>query len=256
MFEYILVAIVVIFIMKKLFGGDSGDNESGITKPTDKRDTKYSISEKTKIVSGDGGNEGGITELIDERDTKYNISEETKIISGEINKLGTVKVKVESTNKKPVSINLICFKDLSDLLKATDIVYSNAEMTGQNRMNESLFHYYCHLHYRSHLADQLCRQKCGEISAEFSNVNALIVRLNDKNDPLRVPKDQYDQIIRIKDLMKNIRNLLHERSNRLAIQTGIIRDKIGRECGERGYKWWLERKANAEIARNEKKRNQ
>ena len=224
MLEYILVAIVVIFILKK-------------------------FSEKF-IHKG-----GGISDLTDAGDTEYRISEETKIITGEINKVGTGTVRVESTNKKPESINLICFKDLSDLLKATDIVYSNVEMTGKNRMNESRFRYYCRLHFRSHLADQLCRQKYEEISAEFSKVNALIVRLNDKNDPLRIPKNQYDQIIQIKDLMKNTRNLLAERSKRLATQTGIIRDKIGRECGERGHEWWLKRKENAKNAEFERKRH-
>ena len=225
MFEYIvyiLVAIVVIFIIKNLIKkGSEGDD---------------------------------FVELTDDRDTVHHISEETKIITGEINKVGIGTVKVESSNKKPASINLICFKNLSDLLKATDIVYSNAEMAGQNIMNKSRFSYYCRLHFRSHLADQLCRKKYDEISAEFSKVNALIVRLNDKNDPLRIPKNQYNQIIQIKDLMKNTRNLLAERSKRLAIQTGIIRDKIGRECGERGHEWWLKRKENAKNAEFERNR--
>ena len=252
MLEYILVAIVVIFIMKKLFGGDDTSSSSG-------SGSKSSSSDNGRVfIDWEQKEEfsNKVIKLIDAEDKKHNISKETEIITGAIDGLGTGTVEVESTNKKSVSIDLLCFKDLSDLLKATDIVYSNAEMTGQNRMNESLFHYYCRLHYRSHLADQLCRQKYGEVSSEFSKVNALIVRLNDKNDPLRVPKNQYDQIIRIKDLMKNIRNLLDERSKRLAIQTGILRDQIGRECGGRGHEWWLERKANAEIARNERTRNQ
>lgn len=252
MLEYILGAIVVIFIMKWLFGGKTPTPSppEPPKSPKPPKPPKPPLSpEKKEFIDK-------VIELIDDEDTEYNISEETNIITGAIKGVGTGTVKVESTNKKSVSIDLLCFKDLSDLLKATDIVYSNAEMTGKNRMNESLFRYYCRLHYRSHLADQLCRQKSEEIFSEFSNVNALIVRLNDKNDPLRVPKNQYDQIIRIKDLMKNALNLLKERSKRLSIQTGIIRDKIGEECGARGHEWWLERKENAKNAEFERTRNQ
>ena len=220
MLEYIIVAIVAIFILKKIFGGKS---------PPDKP----------------------YADLIDSEDTVRQISKETKAITEELDPYADKKqVTVEPTNNRStLSIDLSCFKNLSDLLKATDIVYSNAELNGKNRMNESRFHYYCRLHFRSHMADQYCRQKKEEIKTEYTNVNNLIVQLK----ALGVSKDQHDQIIKIKDLMKNTIALLNERSARLASQTGTIRDKIGSECGQRGYEWWLERKKNAENEKQNKK---
>lgn len=224
MLTYIIGAVVVLFILKQLMGGSSP-----------KKNPK-----------------GNIEELRDNEDTIIEISAETKRTVDRIRPYQGKRKTVVKTPNKTVEIYLGWSNQLRELLEATDIVYSNAEMTGRNIMNKNRFHYYCNLHFRSHLADSLCRQKKDEIKPEYTKINELIKRLNDKSDPLRVSKNDYNQIVAVKDAMKMVLNLLSERSNRLSIQTGTIRDKIGQECGKRGYEWWLKRKENAELERQKK----
>ena len=225
MLSYILGGVVVLLILKMITGGS----------PTH--------------TPGKGGDIG---DLIDKEDANIEISTETRAAVQKIDRYKGKGKTIVKTPNKPIEISLGWSNQLRELLEATDIVYSNAEMTGRSRMNEGRFHYYCKLHFRSHLADSLCREKRDEIKPEYTKINELIKRLNDNKDPLRVSKKDYDQIVAVKDAMKMVLNLLGERSKRLAIQTGTIRDKIGQECGKRGYQWWLERKENAKNARQNK----
>ena len=231
---YVIGAIFAVFLLKKIIGGNGRDDKGN--KPID------------------------ISELYDSEDVKIEPSNEEKqtisevrLIENETRKNSGEK-RIVTNDQRKLTLNLRWSESLGDLLEATNIVYSNAELVGKDRMNESRFHYYCKLHFRSHMADQLCRDKIYEIQHEYDKVESLIKTLNDRSNPLRLPKDEYSQVITIGKVMRMSLKLLRDRSKFLAIQTGTIRDKIGQECGKRGHDWWLERKKKSKEAEEKRLR--
>lgn len=233
---YAIGALAVMFTLKKIFDGKDGG-----------KGNKDAFKEK-------------VEQLRNEEDIKVESSaelrqtvQEVRLIENEAKK-SSDKKRIITTGKQKLTLDLKWSESLGDLLEATDIVYSNADMVGKNLMNESRFRYYCGLHFRSHMADQLCREKIDVINQECNKINNLLDMLNDRNNPLRLPKNEYNQVITIKKAMIMSLKLLKDRSKRLSIQTGNIRDKIGQECGKRGYEWWLKRKENAQHAKEERMR--
>lgn len=143
-----------------------------------------------------------------------------------------------AANRETVSIDLSWSENLAELIDATEVVYTNAELNCRQPLVSARFDYYIKLHFRSFTAADLCHNKLEEIRPHYDQINRLIRRLNDRNDPLRVSREEYQQIIQIKDVMKNILAFLRSRRDSLNAQTGIIRDKIRDECGQRGNVWY------------------
>ena len=52
------------------------------------------------------------------------------------------------------------------------------------------------------------------------------------------------QIFSAKDALKELRKVFLNRVHELNKETAVLRDKIGRECGERGRRWREERMRN------------
>lgn len=254
---YVIGAIVVAFVLKRIF--TSSPPPQPPTPQSKQNTTKKSNESSSKPPKQleEPNLQRDLPKLYDSEDAKVESSAALKQSLSQIHDYQRKRKKTfKPTSKDTLVIDLAWSELLGELLEATNIVYSNAELVGKNRMNESRFHYYCQLHFRSHMADQLCRLKIEEIVKDYSKINELIKTLNDRSNPLRLPKNEYDQVVAIKDVMKMSLELLEERSKFLAIQTGIIRDKIGQECGERGRKWWedlMRRKKMAEEA--DKKRS-
>ena len=141
-------------------------------------------------------------------------------------------------SNETINIDLGWSENLAELLEATEIIYTNAEMNCRKKLLSERFDYYINLHFRSFTAADLCHAKLEEISPHDREYRKIVSRLNDKNDFLRVDKATYDQLVSLRNTTGDICNLLKQRRDQLNIQTGLIRDKIRDECGKRGKDWY------------------
>lgn len=180
--------------------------------------------------------------LNDSGDVKVQASPQQKKMVSEAKTYRAAKKRTFSTVKsgEQISIDLSWSENLAELLEATEVVYSNAELNCNRRMVSERFNYYINLHYRSFTAADLCHAKREEIMVSLNNLRKIISRLNDRSDFLRVDKASYDQLIALRSSMYNLTEYLGKRRDLLNKQTAVIREKIRNECGNRGQRWYQE----------------
>ena len=142
--------------------------------------------------------------------------------------------------RQEITLNMSWSSDLADLIEATEIVYTNAEMNCNSRLSSERFMYYINLHYRSFTAADLCHAKLQELYEAKKELGGLLYKLNDKANPLRVSRNDYSQLSQALKAVKELIPYLELRRDNLNIQTGKIRDKIKIECGSRGEKWYYD----------------
>ena len=78
------------------------------------------------------------------------------------------------------------------------------------------------------------------MNATFNTLNEQIVRAKTKG---RVPSSFYEAKDAVKDAKEHMHNTLHGMNKEVA----NMRDKIGRECGQRGQEWWRNIVGNRNI---------
>ena len=180
--------------------------------------------------------------LNDSGDVKVQASPQQRKMVSEAKTYHAAKKRTFSTVKsgEQISIDLSWSENLAELLEATEVVYSNAELNCNRRMVSERFNYYINLHYRSFTAADLCHAKREEIMVSLNNLRKIISRLNDRSDFLRVDKASYDQLIALRSSMYNLTEYLGKRRDLLNKQTAVIREKIRNECGDRGQRWYQE----------------
>lgn len=209
------------------------------TSPRPRPSVGYPTNTNTRAVTKE--NFGSkLRTLSDSGDVKVQSSEQNKKLVNNARKYRSHKKRTFSAiqSGETINIDLSWSEDLAELLEATEIVYSNAEMNCNRRLVSARFDYYINLHYRSFTAADLCHAKLEEIYPHANEIRRIVSRLNDRNDFLRVDKDTYDQLVSLRNTVGDICTLLKQRRDRLNQQTGIIRDKIRDECGQRGMDWY------------------
>lgn len=135
-----------------------------------------------------------------------------------------------------INFDLSWSENLAELLEATEVVYSNAQMNCKNKMESERFHYYINLHYRSFTAADLCHAKLQEILPYEAQIREIVAKVN-KGDII-VDKASKDQMISLRNTLGDLCVLLKKRRDSLNDQTKIIRENIKRDCGERGQDWY------------------
>lgn len=178
--------------------------------------------------------------LSDSEDVKVQSSPQQKKMVSEARSYRASKRRTYTAIKsnETISVDLSWSENLAELLEATEVVYTNAELNCGRRLVSEKFNYYINLHYRSFTATDLCHAKRDEILVHLNELKKIISRLNDRSDFLRVDKSTYDQLVALRSNMYEVTDYLGKRRDMLNKQTGTIRDKIKNECGERGQRWY------------------
>ena len=179
-----------------------------------------------------------LTSLADSQDVKVQSSDAQKQLVKEARSYTARKRRTYSSPKETISVDLSWSENLAELLEATEVVYTNAQMNCNRRLVSERFDYYINLHYRSFTAADLCYAKREEILPCYIQVKKVLDRLKDRNDPLRVDKESYNQLVQLRNTMGSICALLKERVGTLNHQTKVLKDKIRDECGQRGRAWY------------------
>ncbi len=226
----IIILLVVFYIMGKGNGTHNNprNKQTGTGKPYKHSSVPLSVQ---------------IKKLYDPADYTVTSSPQQKQFISDVNAYQRTRKKTlqpiqSSSGTEIISFDFSWSDDLQELMEATEVLYTNAQMNCNRRLDSERFHYYTNLHFRSFIAADLCHAKIGEMRPCYDRVNLTLKRLNDRSDPLRVSKEDYNQIVRIKDSIKALIAFLSERVSSLNVQTGILRDKIRDECGTGGRKWY------------------
>lgn len=180
--------------------------------------------------------------LSDAEDVKVQASPEQKKMVSEARNYRAAKKRTYTAIKSNeiISVDLSWSENLAELLEATEVVYTNAELNCNRKLVSEKFNYYINLHYRSFTAADLCHAKRDEIITHLDDLKKIISRLNDRSDFLRVDKATYDQLVSLRSNMYDVTDYLGKRRDMLNKQTGTIRDKVKDECGDRGLRWYRE----------------
>lgn len=178
--------------------------------------------------------------LSDAQDERVQMPSAQKKLVTEARTYNTTRRKTfrASHSQETINVDLSWSENLAELLEATEVVYTNAELNCNRRLVSERFDYYINLHYRSFTAADLCHAKLKEIQPYEVQLRQLIARLRDRSDPLRVDKATYDQLTTLRKTMGDICSLLSNRRDTLNAQTKKIKFKIRDECGQRGQNWF------------------
>ncbi|WP_314874831.1 hypothetical protein [Stomatobaculum longum] len=235
----VLVIVGILVCINKATQGSSSRNKSAARRHTS-NSRSYS-TKNSRVVTNQNFAEK-LRTLNDVDDVRVQASPQQQRMISEARNYHARKKRVYATvsSKEPIGIDLSWSENLAELLEATEVVYTNAEMNCNRRLVSERFNYYRNLHYRSFTAADLCHAKREEIWSHLSSLRKIIARLNDRSDSLRVDRSTYDQLIALRTTMYDLVDYLGKRRDMLNMQTATIRDKIRNECGERGQRWYNE----------------
>lgn len=178
-----------------------------------------------------------IDECASQDDLKFQMDKAEEEIISTIQKN---KQQIADTLKKAnQDIDLSWLDSCNRILRIANTLDHNLTYYAHKNLEMSKFHYYTHLHFRSMIAADFVHREYKKIDQSFTEINRFIVRMK----PTPTFYGDYKNFIHSqKNQIKSIRNLSLNRLHSMNHQTEILRDKIGKECGKRGYEWWLERK--------------
>lgn len=179
-----------------------------------------------------------LNSLADAQDVRVQSSDAQKHLVKEARNYTTRKCRTYNAPRETINVDLSWSENLAELLEATEVVYTNAQMNCDRRLTSERFDYYINLHYRSFTAADLCYAKREEILPCYIQIKKTVDRLKDRNDPLRVDKESFNQLVQLRNTMGSICTLLKERVGILNHQTKVLKDKIRDECGQRGRAWY------------------
>ncbi len=239
MFIFVIVIITILVILYLI--GKNSDTDSQSVQQTDTRSRQpYTIPTATPYTTGNASMSDQIKKLYDSGDVKVQSTPQQKKMVSDVRTYQQRRRKTVNTQnqREQISIDLSWSDNLSELLEATEVVYSNAQMNCNRRLESARFQYYINLHFRSFTAADLCHEKVEQMYPHYNYINSIIKRFNDRSDSLRVSKEEYTQIVQIKDTMKSVISILTLRRDELNQQTGVLRDKIRDECGSGGAAWY------------------
>lgn len=251
----IIVILIVVLFLIVLFAG-SGTKSSPPSGQSGQSSSQYSPQARTTSRTGSPVRQNSprtvnssrtvtrqnftqkLHSLADSQDVKVQSSDTQKHLVKEARSYTSRKRRTYNTSKEAINVDLSWSENLAELLEATEVVYTNAQMNCDRRLTSERFDYYINLHYRSFTAADLCYAKREEILPYYAQVKKIIERLKDRNDSLRVDKESFNQLIQLRNTMGSICSLLKERVTTLNRQTKVLKDKIRDECGQRGRAWY------------------
>lgn len=180
-----------------------------------------------------------IEDCVSREDIQYQVSSETQrvIATVEASK-DMIKSAMVAANKE---VNTAWLNSYEKVIKISANLDENLRHHAKNNLVQSKFHYYTSLHFRSMIAADIVHKEFCEIDANFNDINNLIVTIAKTKNTTGLSKAQ---IFSAKDALKELRKVFLNRVHELNKETAILRDKIGRECGERGRRWREERMRN------------
>lgn len=153
-------------------------------------------------------------------------------------------IKVVEDNKKLIAetlakvnqeIDLSWMESCERILKISNNLQKNLNYYAQRNCEISKFQYYTHLHFRSMIAADIVYNEYKKIKQSCFDINKILYGNNLKLNNYRkqIKKQKYE--------LEKIKEFYYKRVTDLNDKTATLRDKIGKECGKKGYKWWLER---------------
>lgn len=177
-----------------------------------------------------------IDECISQEDLEFQLDKATKEI---INTIQKNKQQIVDTLKKANQrIDVSWMESCNKILKISNTLDNNLAYYAKENLESSKFQYYAHLHFRSMVAADIVHKEYEKVEQSYQEINTFIVRMKSRPE---FRGNYKAQIHEQKDQIKLIRNIYLDKVHNMNHETGILRDKIGAECGERGRKWWLER---------------
>ncbi len=180
-----------------------------------------------------------IEDCVSTEDVQYQISSDTqRVIDNVEASKNMLKSAIVAANNE---VNTAWLNSYEKVIKISTNLDKNLKYHAKNNLEQSKFHYYTSLHFRSMIAADIVYKEFCEINANFNDINNLIVTIAKTRNTTGLSKAQ---IFSAKDTLKELRKVFLNRVHELNKETEILRDKIGIECGERGRRWWEERMRN------------
>lgn len=211
---FIIILVLLIFILSKK--GKTNDDPPDIYNP-------YIKPQR-------------IEDCVSAEDIQYQISSETRRIIDTVEKSkDIIKSAMLAANNE---VNTAWLSSYEKVIKISANLDENLRYHAKNNLVQSKFHYYTSLHFRSMIAANIVHKEFCEIDANFNDINNLIVTIAKTRNTTGLSKAQ---IFSAKDTLKELRKAFLNRVHELNKETAALRDKIGRECGERGRRWREER---------------
>ena len=199
----------------------------------------YMIRRKSKNTLLGTSRYKRIEDCISQDDIQYQISYETQRVLSVVE--GNKSIIKKAMKVAGHNINTAWLNSYEKVIKISTNLDKNLKFYSDRNLEYSKFRYYTSLHFRSMCAADITYREFKKIDSNFQEINELIVRMSKTKNNRGLSKAQ---IYSAKDALKELRKTFLNRVHELNHETEKLRDKIGKECGERGKKWWQKRKKN------------
>lgn len=193
------------------------------------RKKSYQSSTKNKIKT--------IDDCISHKDVRYKISTIDKQIiqAVERNKSEIRKAVISSQGY----IHAEWINSYKKILEVSSTLDANLNVHAHKNLESKKFIYYTGLHFRSMCAANFAYAEYTRINQTLNEINQLLLSI--KKGQIRVSKLEKDRYFLVKDEIKALRDVYLSKVRALNKNTATLRNKIGRECGQRGRIWEAQR---------------
>ena len=199
-----------------------------------KQSVKTEQTNNTGYLNRRGRN---IQECISSDDIQYRIDAASQELEKRVEKSREL---VEAAKRQGyITVSTAWMDRFNQMVEVSNTLNQNLIYENQRRLQNDKFHRYTSLHYRSMLMGDLAHQDYLEAKKGRDQIGDLLVAIGKKQ--VKVSQAEKTNYYQIKDAFKESTSFLYERMKGINNHTAELRDKIGRECGERGAQWRRER---------------
>lgn len=177
-----------------------------------------------------------IEECISQDDIKFETDKADQEIIEVIQK--NKKQIADTLKKANQKLDLSWMDSYHNILKVSNALDRNLIFYSRKVLEQNKFHYYTQLHFRSMRAADFVYKEYEKVGMSLFAIKEFENHI--KKNPA-IKKEYKKMISSQRDQIGSIRNYYLKRVQSLNAQTAKLRDKIGAECGKRGYEWRLKR---------------
>lgn len=227
-FVIFIVIIIIVAIVILLANNNTDSNYKNNTSNTNT--SNYATNMQRRSTHS-------LKDCISYDDLRYNIDTKQRQLEAQVEK--NKQLVEEAKRQGYLTVSTAWMNRFNQLVEVSNTLNQNLIYENQRRLQNDKFHRYTDLHFRSMIMGNLAYEDYLEAKKGRDQISDVLVDIGKKKT--HVSHSEKERLYQIKDMFKESTSFLYNRMTSINNETGKLRDKIGRECGERGRNWRNER---------------
>ena len=225
----IFVVIIVIIVIGIFLAHNNTDDDHRVTTYNTNASNNNSYVPRRSTHS--------LQDCISYDDLHYNIDAKQRQLEAQVEK--NKRLVEDAKRQGYLTVSTAWMNRFNQLVEVSNTLNQNLIYENQRRLLNDKFHRYTSLHFRSMIMGNLAHEDYLEAKQGRNQISDVLVAIGQKK--IHVSQSEKERLYQLKDMFKESTAFLYNRMTSINHETCELREKIGRECGERGRKWRDER---------------